>query len=153
MSLEIEVVDLEESNYLGIREVVDISTISTKMGEFFGELFAFFGRKGIQPAGPPFAIYHGFSPPQVDMESAVPVLAPVEGEGRVSAGKLPSGKALRAMHIGPYDRLHETYNFMTAYAKEKDLELSPLIWEYYLTDPNTEPDPSKWRTEIYLQVL
>lgn len=153
MSLEIEVVDVEESSYLGIREVADVSAIPTKMGELYGELFAFVGRKGIQPAGPPFAIYHSFSPPNTDLECAIPVIAPVEGEGRVKAGKLPPGKALRAMHIGPYDRLHETYNFMSAYAKEKNLKLSELVWEYYLTDPNTEPDSSKWRTEIFLQVL
>lgn len=150
MSLEIGLVEIEEQDYLGIREVVEVSAIPTKIGELYGELFGFIGMKGIQLAGPPFAYYHSFSPKKIDMECGVPVSMPISEEGRIQAGKLPSGNALRAVHFGPYDRLVETYNAMMAYAKEMDIDLEEAMWEYYLTDPDSEPDPSKWRTEIFI---
>ena len=150
MTLEIGVVEVKEQAYLGIRDVVEVSAIPAKMGEFFRELFEYLGRKGIQPVGPPFAYYHSFNPEMIDMESGVPVSMPHEGEGRIRGGKLPSGKALRALHIGPYDRLVETYNAMMAYAMEMDIELVETMWECYLTDPQSESDPSKWRTEIFI---
>jgi effector-binding domain-containing protein len=152
MSLEIGLVETKEQDYLGIREVVEVSAIPTKMGELFGELFGFIGKKGIQPVGPPFAYYYSFSPKKIDMECGVPVSKSMGAEGRVQTGKLPSGNALRAVHIGPYDRLEETYNAMMAYAKEMDLDLEETMWECYLTDPESEPDPSKWRTEIFVLV-
>jgi hypothetical protein len=35
-----------------------------------------------------------------DMECGFPVNVPVEGEGQISASKLPGGKVVTAMHIG-----------------------------------------------------
>ena len=150
MSLEIKVVKAKEQDYLGIREIVEVPIIPDKMGELFGELFGFMGRNGICPAGPPFAYYHSFSPDRIDMECGAPTAVATEGEGRIRSGKLPGGNTLSAIHIGPYDRLVETYNAMMAYAKEMDLEPKETMWECYLTDPNAEPDPSKWMTEIFI---
>jgi len=152
MSLEIGVVEIKEQDYMGIRETLEVSAIPAKMGELFRELFGFIGRMGIKPAGPPFAYYYSFSLERTDMECGVPVSKSTGSEGRVKVGKLPSGKALRAVHLGPYERLEETYNEMMAYAKEMDLDLVEGMWEYYLTDPTSEPDPSKWMTEIFVLV-
>ena len=134
---------------MAIREIVEVSTISEKMGQIFGELFGYLGRKGIQPRGPPFAFYHSWSEQTTDMELGVPVEGINEGEGRVKSGALPGGRVIRAMHIGPYDKLVDTYTEMEAWAKENGYELAGFAWENYLTDPQKESDTSKWMTEVF----
>jgi effector-binding domain-containing protein len=40
-----------------------------------------------------------------DMECGLSIAMPIEGEGRIRSGKLPGGKVITAMHIGPYEAL------------------------------------------------
>ena len=56
------------------------------------------------------------------------------------------------MHVGPYDTLHQTYSDMQAWIVSQGRRPSSFMWEVYLTDPQMDPDPAKWRTEIYLPV-
>ena len=43
------------------------------------------------------------------MECGFPVRVAVDGEGQIKKSKLPGGKVVTTMHIGPYDTLAETY--------------------------------------------
>jgi AraC family transcriptional regulator len=36
--------------------------------------------------------------------------------------------------------------------KSQGLEPAGAPWEVYVTDPGAEPDPSKWRTDIFFPV-
>jgi effector-binding domain-containing protein len=56
------------------------------------------------------------------------------------------------MHVGPYDTLHETYSAMQAWIVSQERRPSSFMWEVYLTDPEQEPDPARWQTEIYWPV-
>jgi len=61
---------------------------------------------------------------------------------------LPGGRAVSAIHVGPFDTLEQTYTELMAWMAEQRLQPAEHMWEIYLSDPATEPDPSTWRTQI-----
>jgi effector-binding domain-containing protein len=149
----IKIVEVKEQPMLSVREAADMPSIAEKMGRIFLETFTFMQKQGIVPSGPPFSYYHDVfseatSKGVFDMECGFPVSEPAEGEGHIKAGKLPGGKTLKAVHIGPYQTLSETYEAVMAWAKEMGIQLGDNMWEIYLTDPDKEKDSSKWVTEI-----
>jgi effector-binding domain-containing protein len=126
--------------------------ISATMGDSFGRVFAAIGKAGVPPAGPVFARYFDFGDDDVDFECGAAVEAPFPGDGEVQAGELGGGEAAVGMHTGPYDSLHETYRAMQAWIADQGRSPSKVMWEVYLSDPEHEPDPSKWQTEVYWPV-
>ena len=82
------------------------------------------------------------------MDAGFPVTSAVEASDEVRASVLPAGRAVEATHIGPYDTLAQTYGEMMRWTAEQGLQPGTDMWEQYLTDPETEPDPAKWRTRV-----
>ena len=56
------------------------------------------------------------------------------------------------MDVGPYDTTDKTYHVMVAWIGEQGLTPSDVRWETYLSDPQAEPDPATWRTQIFWPV-
>ena len=137
---------------VGIRTQTTMGRIAEVMGPLFGELFGYVQQSGQAPAGMPFAIYHGMDGDNVDLECGMPVAAPMAGTDRIRAGELPGGTAATVTHTGPYDQLGQTWTALTAWMKSQGLEPAGAPWEVYVTDPGAEPDPSKWRTDIFFPV-
>jgi AraC family transcriptional regulator len=52
------------------------------------------------------------------------------------------------MHIGPYDDLEKTYQALVARMAAEAVAPAEEMWEYYLSDPGAEPDPSRWKTLV-----
>lgn len=71
----------------------------------------------------------------------------METEG-VTKGTLPEAEAFEAVHMGPYDSLEKTYGIIQEHMKAEGFTPSDTMWEYYLSDPETEPDPTKWQTRV-----
>ena len=57
------------------------------------------------------------------------------------------------VHIGPYDdaRARRTASCVRWLA-ELGLHPTGPLWEVYWSDPEAEPDPATWRTEIFAPV-
>jgi effector-binding domain-containing protein len=126
--------------------------ISATMGEAFGRIFAAVGQAGATATGPAFARYFEFGPESVDFECGVAVEAPFAGLGDVQPGELGGVEAAVGLHIGPYDSLHVAYSQMQAWIVAQGRRPASTMWEVYLTDPEEEPDPARWRTEVYWPV-
>lgn len=106
--------------------------------------------QGTTLAGPPFALYHGMPGEDgVDVEAGFPVAAAVPGTGEVVTSLLPGGPAAVAVHVGPYERLVDTYAEVQARLAAQGLTPANEMWEEYLSDPATEPDPQTWRTVVH----
>jgi effector-binding domain-containing protein len=66
--------------------------------------------------------------------------APAEPpKGDLALGQTPSGKALKFVHRGAYDAMDSTYEAITNYLDEKNLEAKDLFIEEYASDPATTP--------------
>jgi effector-binding domain-containing protein len=98
---------------------------------------AYMAQKGLKAGGLPMTIFtstddHGF-----DYEAAVPLAeAPKEPlQGAVALGQSPDGHALKFVHRGSYDALDDTYEAITNYLDDKQLESQDVLIEQYVTDP------------------
>jgi effector-binding domain-containing protein len=114
----------------------------------FAQLAGHLAQRGAAPAGQPFAIYHAMSAEAVDIELGMPVVDPVAGGGEVVAGELPAGRAAVLTHHGPYDTLPAAHAELAIFVKGRGLQPSGPPREIYVTDPGTEPDPARWRTDV-----
>ena len=118
------------------------------IGAAIGEVETAMREAGVGLAGPPFARYLAFEP-RIRAEIGFPVQRPAPHVGRVFPGRLPGGRVASVVHIGPYDGLERTYGLMHRWLAEMGLAPNGPIWEVYWSDPETEPDPATWRTEIF----
>jgi effector-binding domain-containing protein len=117
------------------------------VGPAFGSVFAYLGRHGLTPLGPPCACYEMGAATFVVRAGCV-VTSPVEAEGDVEPFFLPGGPALVTEHVGPYDQLPKAYDALEAHAREFGQELDrDLMWEEYLTGPEVAPE--QMRTVIH----
>lgn len=62
------------------------------------------------------------------------------------------GKVIMAQHNGDYSSTHNSWGKIEEYIKANNLEMNGAPWEQYITDPMTEPDPSKWITNLFWPV-
>jgi effector-binding domain-containing protein len=132
-----------------IRVTIDAKDVSQTLAKIFPEVGSYCGSIGVAPAGPPFSRYHSITGDKIDLEAGMPVKTPITPKGRVLASELPGGKAAMTWHVGPYTTLPRTYDLLKAWMKEHSVEANGGFWEIYWTDPGLEPDPAKWRTQIY----
>jgi hypothetical protein len=61
------------------------------------------------------------------------------------------GRAIQVLHVGPYDRVGDSYRKLGAYAKEYGLELESIGHEVYLNDPRRTA-PEKLKTIVRMPV-
>ncbi len=106
------------------------------------------GSSEIHPAGPPFSVYYNMDVSNLDVEIGFPVAEKFEGKGRIRAGKIPGVKAAVTLHVGPYEKIDEAYNRLSAFVKKQGLETESYCYEFYLNDP-AETRPEELKTEIY----
>jgi effector-binding domain-containing protein len=102
---------------------------------------------GAEPTGPPFARYT-FLRDQVAVEAGFPVAGEISGDDLVAPSMLPAGPAAVTTHVGPYEELEVAYRAVRDWLAGRGLTPAGPHWEVYLTDPNTEPDPAHWRTDL-----
>jgi effector-binding domain-containing protein len=153
-----EIVTRAEQPYVAIRghvTVAEIAAFAVRTGEVFGWL----GARGLVPAGPPFLKYNVIDMArQLEIETGVPVAAPVDGGGEVISGVLPAGRYATVTHVGHPSELMGVTGALLDWAAGQGLtwDISPDAdgdrWgsrvEIYLTDPSEEPDMSKWVTQL-----
>jgi len=99
-------------------------------------------RLGIKGAGAPMTIYTATDDTGFQFQAAVPVAqAPSRPPGGdVKVGKTPTGKSLKFVHRGSYDSMDTTYDAITNYLDEKQLDARDLFIEQYVKDPLTTPE-------------
>jgi effector-binding domain-containing protein len=125
--------------------------LSTAVGTAIAEVKAAMAEAGVILAGPPFARYLAFEP-RVRAEIGFPVLRPAPHVGRVFPGRLPGGRVASIVHVGPFDGLQQTYALLFRWLAELGMQPTGATWEVYWSDPEAEPDPATWRTEIVAPV-
>lgn len=153
--MEVRIIDVQPQPAAAVDYEVPMDQMGRKMGEVFGEVIGSLSRQGLQPKGTPFSTYPKMEPDQKgrwEVVSGFPVERTFSADGKVVPYELPGGKVAVATHMGPYDTIGRTYEQLQAWVKQHDMRPAGAMWESYLTDPNAEPDASKWRTDVYLPV-
>ncbi len=141
-----------ESHNLTVIRDCKPSEISMVLGECYDIISNESKRQDLQITGPPFCIFHHYDEDSVNLEAGLPVDKPAVKSGKVNALTLPSQRAVRVDYYGDYDNLSDVYRFMRGLTARKIFTSNGSPWESYVTDPGTEPDTSKWYTQIYFPV-
>lgn len=145
---DIRITEHAEQQTACIRESVPMDALPEFFARAFHDTMAALQLLGMQPTGAPFAKYYGAPTTVVDVEAGFPVATAITPDGGVMAGTLPGGRVVEAMHVGPYDTLKQTYSEMARYFEADGLTPGAVMWESYLSDPESEPDPATWRTHV-----
>jgi effector-binding domain-containing protein len=149
----------EDQDYAAIRAEVSMDGFGDLLGPMWGEVFGWLGSRGIEPAGPPLIRYDVIDMQRgMEIEVGVPVGAPVEGDDRVTGGFLPGGRYAALSYFGDYSGLVGANAALQEWAASEDLRFDQWTTdrgdafggriESYLTDPDEEPDPAKWQTDV-----
>jgi len=105
----------------------------------FKSLNEYFAKQGLKATGPAMIIYTETDDTGFRFRAAFPVAAPPQNppKGDIAVGEAPSGKALKFVHRGSYDAMDSTYEAITNYLDDKQLEAKDLFIEQYVSDPTT----------------
>jgi effector-binding domain-containing protein len=110
-------------------------------------------KAGLAASGHAFTVFVETDDAGFRYEAMIPLATAPEGKNElakdIKLGSSPSGKAMKFQHRGSYDDIDATYEAITAYLDEKNIEAQNLFIEEYLTDPKTSDDASL-EVDIYV---
>jgi effector-binding domain-containing protein len=101
--------------------------------------------------GPPLIFYLRWEPEECEVEAALPI----------QDGARPAGFEVKSFarrdtvmveHWGPYDGLAAAWADLWSQISAQGFHSEMPCWDRYVTDPGSEPDSSKWLTELYVPV-
>ena len=158
MSSAPEIETRAEQPYVAVKAKVTMGEIAA-FARRFGEVFGWLDSHGLAPAGPPFFKYNVIDMArELEMEAGVPIATATDGDDQIVAGVLPAGRYATLTHVGHPSELMAATKALLDWAAEQGLtwDVTPSEdgdrWacrlENYLTDPDQEPDMSKWVTQL-----
>lgn len=150
-----------ERHYAGILVQTSMAEMGMNCVKAMHELEEWIAQAGVEVDGPPFWRYAVINMEGVmHVEVGYAVSAPVTASGRVRAGILPAGQYLTSLYTGPWegDGLYHATGALLAWGDQNHVEWDRWesaegdTWaarlEWYMTDPDDEPDPRKYVTEL-----
>ncbi|MFM1876104.1 MAG: hypothetical protein RL266_1841 [Bacteroidota bacterium] len=147
-SFDIQTIELGATNYLLVSGDVKPQDIAMYYTENFGKIMAYMEQKKAAMAGYPTGLYFNWTDTLAQMAAAIPVAAEVAGTDIIEFRQYPAGKALLIEHYGNYDEVGPAHYAIEAYSNSNGVNLVGYAIEQYVTDPESEPDTSKWLTRI-----
>lgn len=142
--------------YAAIRAQVPMQELGTVV-PLSDEVLAWLRQRGVTPAGAPFFRYLVVDMQrELELELGWPVAQPLPGDERVVTGELPAGRYAVLVHTGHPDTLVDATAALLAWAEASGLRWQMAddgqTWaarlEFYLSDPEQEPDMNRWQTEL-----
>jgi len=148
-------VDTPASPYIGVTATTTMDDIAASMEKSFGELSTGLNASGINPVGPPMALYHKMDIKQAQCHytAALPVAdggATLQAAG-LALGETVADKAFKVVHTGPYRHIGNAWALAMSdmrHAKLKANKRQPPF-ERYLNDPSDTAEQDLI-TEIYV---
>lgn len=117
--------------------------IAQKLGSAYGEIEALMQQNNVQFVYYPIVITHFFDFVKYKFEAAIPIptdKANIQTTGRIILSKSPSGKMIKAVHKGPYNKVADTYNKIGSYMNDNGLKERDNSFEVYINDPSNTPE-------------
>lgn len=148
-----------ERHYLAIARTVHMHDISHVLPPLIPEVKQWMEGRGIEAAGPDFFLYKSMNQRgELDCEAGFPVGRAVEGNGHIIPGSFPAGNYASIIYTGDFKDMMQAHIALENWIKQQGLTEKTRVedgrteWggrtEFYLVDPEFEPDPQKWQTEI-----
>jgi AraC family transcriptional regulator len=150
MDAEINTKEVPAFHALVIRRRIPRDGVADALAACLPAVFAYAQESGLAFAGPPLARYPETGMASLVIEGGMPVVELPENPpaGEIEALTVAAGRAVVALHRGPYEGLPGTYIAIESYLEQHGLTASAPPWESYITDPGERPDPATWETEV-----
>ncbi|MXX80718.1 MAG: GyrI-like domain-containing protein [Chloroflexi bacterium] len=145
-----EVVQLSNRRAAVMHAEASTDELPSTFERLFPAVFAALTEQGVSEMGHVTAVYHTMDANQMSLSAGIEIGDDVEPAEPLQLLELPACEAIKAEHYGPYDQLHQTHELVMGHLQEIGRTPAGGPIERYITDPEAEPDPSKWLTEIYL---
>ena len=140
---------LKERPIASIRVTIPEDQISSQLAVILPEVWGHLTKVGAAMDGPPLTRVWEHKDGEIDLEAGIPVKKAIEATDRILASTLPAGRVATTWHIGSYHELERTYTRLERWIDEQGHTKRAGHWEIYWTDPGIEPDPAKWRTQVF----
>lgn len=154
-SFTVEELDVEPMPYIGIRTEMAMADLTPSFfNDNYRELSAFLKEDTTTITAPPMAFYEVWDEEnaRTTVVVAFATTSTKEPNDRVMKGMTHQGKVLKVAFYGPYEATGAAHEALEAYASENNMQIVGAPYEVYVTSPASEPDTSKWLTEIYYPV-
>ncbi len=142
-----ELVERPVQPTLAVRTRCSVKALPQVLGPAWGAIMQYAGRKGVQPAGPPYVAYHNIDMQDLDLEIGFPFSEKLAGEGEILAGETPAGKAAMRLHVGPYDQIAQAYEALQKWIVTNGYAPTGVAYEFYLNDPRATA-PADLQTQV-----
>lgn len=132
-----EQVTLPDRTIVYLKGHTNWDTAFDTLVDAFKSLREYVDKQGLKPNGLAMTIYTQTDDTGFDFEAALPIAEVPKDppKGDIAVGPAPSGNALKFVHRGSYDAMDTTYEAITNYLDDKQLEAKDLFIEEYATDP------------------
>ncbi len=148
---QVQITTFPAKIYAGVQDTITMSEMSDFLQKSFGLLMQQTGEQGIAVQGAPAALYFSWDEQNqtTDVAAVVPVSVRFKPSEEIKLIRLPREQAFCIDYFGPYEKIGDAYYAMDYYLKDNNIKPGEFVVEEYLTDPQQEPDSSKWLTRIY----
>ncbi|MGC3994298.1 MAG: GyrI-like domain-containing protein [Propionicimonas sp.] len=123
----------------GVRRILPMSELADAFAPTYEQVTAAVEAVGATVVGPAYAEYFGMPTDTVDVEIGLAVDRVVGMEG-FEVRTHPPTRAVVATHVGPYERLSESYRELMPWLEMEEFELSDSMIEFYDSPPGTDPE-------------
>jgi effector-binding domain-containing protein len=139
-----------EQATLVLRGKVAAAEIPIFLGRAYTEVAEHIGWSGLDFAGPPFARFRPLDGEsrEFEVEAGFPVDRVAEGAGEVVVSSLPEAEVAVVNYLGHYAEMKPAYDAIESWITAQGGRAEGPAWEVYYSDPDVDPDPKNWRTEI-----
>ena len=142
------IVHTEPLHYAALRQMVSTDEIGKIMGAGIAEVLTALKAQDHHPTGPWFT--HHFHRPvdTFDFEICFPVAEPIQPHGRIAPGIWPAMAVGRTIYHGHYSGLPNAWRDLEQWMLLENHPRGTQFWERYLVNPDSNPNPKEWRTEL-----
>ena len=134
------------------REPADIAAA---LGAAYGRVAVYVTANGLHLDGQPISISNYWDERGYGFDAGIPVSGtPTRGAGPdspVRMGETYGGRVVRAVNVGPYTGLQDTYEKVAAFMEVHELKSNGRNWDLYVSDPGNTPE-DELITEVYFPV-
>ena len=135
-----------------MRGEMPASEVGPWLADCYRTVHTYLSAVGVDPVGPPFARLT-FLAGAVAVEAGFPCEREIDGNGRIEPSALPEGHAAVTTHMGRYEDLDIAYKALRSWLEAHGYSGAGPHWELYFTDPQADPDPNHWRTDVVMPYL
>lgn len=140
---------------LSVRETIQAEQIGEMLARNYAAIVRYMNERNLDVTSPPFAVYHAWpvdGKGPADVEAAIPIARKDAGTTAIRGSEFAGGMIVTAYYYGPYEQSEQAHIALTSWAQEHGKILGPSPWEVYVTDPQIEPDSTKWLTMVCYRI-